>query len=73
MARGNAAYCAECIELMDWAEVIAVVQDTVEPEPVAVGAVTDTEPISTETATSTSSAPGHPDDAGADPFARRLI
>ena len=31
VARGNAAYCMPCNELLDWAEVIAVVQSAQAP------------------------------------------
>ncbi len=31
VARGNAAYCMKCNELLDWAEVIAIVQSATEP------------------------------------------
>ena len=31
VTRGNAAYCVSCNELLDWAEIIAIVQSAQEP------------------------------------------
>ncbi len=70
VARGSAAYCLECNEIMDWAEVIAVVQNAGEVQP-------GSAPVASPSAAAPVSAPamsgGGADPTGSDPFARRLI
>ncbi len=39
VARGSAAYCVECNEIMDWSDVIAVVQQSTDLEGGAVAPV----------------------------------
>ncbi len=44
VARGSAAYCVECNEIMDWSDVIAVVQQATELERGGVGPVAERVP-----------------------------
>lgn len=87
VARGNAGYCMKCNEILDWAAVIAVVQDTPEPtvataidEALVSAAIADDEPAGGTTATTTTDvwqsatrpAASLAIETDADPFAQRL-
>ena len=86
VARGPAAYCMRCNDILDWAEVIAVVQGAAEPETSAsahetavVAAIPTTESDAPEPAVAIRrevvapalSMPG-PDTGEPDPFSQRL-
>lgn len=70
VARGSAAYCLECNEIMDWSDVIAVVQNAGESQPAEapVAPPPDSEPVRERALSG-----GGVDPTGSDPFARRLI
>ncbi len=82
VARGSAAYCLECNQIMDWSEVIAEVQLATEntaesppatpapPAPIAVAAEPVREPVLSGGG---SGGGGAPDPTSPDPFAKRLI
>jgi len=70
VARDGAAYCLECNEIMDWAEVIAVVQNAGEIQP---GSAPVAPPPAAAAAPAPAMSGGGTDPTGSDPFARRLI
>jgi len=84
VTRGNAAYCMKCNEVLDWAEVIALVQTS--QEPVAFSSVDEASvaaAIAHDDAVAAGSAPGKSEvvspaysapggDGDADPFSVRL-
>ena len=79
IARGNAAYCMDCNRILEWSQVIAVVQDVEEPSirkavRAATTAVADELPIEF---TSAGKEPvrtgGGGESVEADPFAQRLV
>jgi hypothetical protein len=74
VARGGTAYCLDCNEIMDWSDVIAVVQNASEVPPgsvpLAPSAVTATDAGKEPALTGGG---GGPDTAGPDPFSQRLI
>jgi len=73
VARGGTAYCLDCNEIMDWSDVIAVLQNASEippgdaplTSPTVTGADDGREPVLT--------GGGGPDPASPDPFSQRLI
>ena len=76
VARDGTAYCLDCNQLMDWSDVIAVVQDATELPP-------GSEPLVASTPAPPPSAAAHrepaltggggTEPAGSDPFSQRLI
>ncbi len=73
VVRGNASYCMKCNEIMDWSEVIAVVQAAEEPA-VAVAEPADvTAAIASDDAAASGQQrqPAPADIGHGDPFARR--
>ena len=66
VARGSAAYCLECNEIMDWSDVIAVVQNAGEIQPGAVS-------VAAEPVREPALSGGGSDPTGSDPFSKRLI
>ena len=69
VARGSAAYCLECNEIMDWSDVIAVVQNATELQS---GTAQVTPPPAGEPVRESALSGGGSDPTGSDPFSRRL-
>lgn len=76
VARGHAGYCLECNEIMDWSDVIAVVQNVGELGPAAAPVTPAVPPAgaaTSEPVREPALSGGGGDPTGSDPFARRLI
>ena len=75
VARGSAAYCLDCNEIMDWSDVIAVVQNARETPPGS-APVTPPAPVAVDDPglePALTGGGGGPDATVADPFSQRLI
>jgi hypothetical protein len=71
VARGSVAYCMACNDIMDWADVISVVQGATEGQ--SADAPTPAAPAAREPVREPVLSGGGSDPTGSDPFSKRLL